>query len=73
VSARLYLALKKRAKQFGDWLLAVLVVALVQLMRLLPTNAAINASAWVARTIGPLLPAHRIGRKNLTLALPERG
>jgi KDO2-lipid IV(A) lauroyltransferase len=51
----------------------VLVVALVQLMRLLPTNAAINASAWVARTIGPLLPAHRIGRKNLTLALPERG
>lgn len=70
---RVFLALKKRAKQVGDWLLAVFVVAVVELMRLLPTNAAINASAFVARKLGPLFPAHRIGRKNLALVLPELG
>lgn len=71
MSVRLILALKKRAKQAGDWLLAVFVVVLVELMRLLPTDAAINASARVARTLGPWLPAHRVGRKNLALAMPE--
>jgi Kdo2-lipid IVA lauroyltransferase/acyltransferase len=56
----------------ADWALAMVVLALLRLLRLMPADAAIGAGAFVARTLGPWLPVHRVGRTNLHHAYPEK-
>lgn len=48
------------------------VAVLYGLMRLLPLDTASTIGAAVLRRVGPLLPAHRVARRNLELAFPER-
>lgn len=68
---RFLLVAKRRLRDAGDWLVAGIIIGLVWLIRLLPTDTAINALAFAARTLGPWLPAHRVGAKNIALALPD--
>ena len=55
-----------------DRLLGALVRAFFAAMRLLGPNMAPRFGAAVLRTLGPLTPAHRIGRDNIAAAFPEK-
>lgn len=55
-----------------DALLGALIRAVFALMRLLGPNGAPRIGAALARGLGPLTPAHRIGRDNIAAALPEK-
>lgn len=54
-----------------DWLIAQAVFAMLRTVRLLPADRAVALGGWLARTVGPLLPADRVGRANLQHAFPE--
>lgn len=66
--ARLY----KTADKAKDWLIARTIFAVLALLRLLPARAGIETADRVARTIGPLLPRHRLATENLRRAYPEK-
>jgi len=56
----------------ADELLGLLVRGLFALMRLLGSRFGPALGGVVARGLGPLTPAHRIGRQNIAAAFPER-
>jgi Kdo2-lipid IVA lauroyltransferase/acyltransferase len=56
----------------GDWFVGAIVLALFWLMRRLGPVRAPATCAAVARTLGPLLPVHRIGLANIRAAFPEK-
>jgi KDO2-lipid IV(A) lauroyltransferase len=49
-----------------------LVAALLWLLRRTDPNRASDAVGWLARTLGPLLPEHRIGRRQMQAAFPDK-
>lgn len=63
---------RQRLARVIDWPFALLVVGLLRLLRLLPADVAIAAGAWLARTLGPLFSANRVGRGNLRAAFPDK-
>lgn len=70
--AKLPWTLRQRLARLFDWPLAVLVVALLRALRLLPVDSAVAGGAWLARTCGPLLRANRVGYANLRAAYPDK-
>lgn len=54
------------------WIQARIVFALWGAFKLIPVNIATNMAAGAVRGLGPLLPRHRTGMKNLALAFPEK-
>jgi KDO2-lipid IV(A) lauroyltransferase len=56
----------------SDRLAGAGLAALIALLRLVPLDAASAACGRLARTIGPLLPVHRVGETNLRAAFPEK-
>lgn len=60
-----------RLAKLADESLAALVRAGFALVRMLGPDRASNLGAAVARTLGPLTPAHRIARDNIDAAFPE--
>ncbi len=54
------------------WLQAQFVFGLFAAFRLVPVKYASAIAAGIVRNLGPLLPRHRIGLKNLKLAFPEK-
>jgi len=50
---------------------AGLVRLFILLFRLMPLPMASAMGGAIARTLGPLLPVHRVGMRNLALAIPE--
>ncbi|RAU21743.1 lauroyl acyltransferase [Paramagnetospirillum kuznetsovii] len=59
----------KRFRQRLEYLAARIIWGL---FGLLPLDAASAAGGWLARTIGPLMGASRIGRRNLARAFPDK-
>jgi len=55
-----------------DWIIGQLVGLLFALLRLLSTSRASALGGWLARTFGPLLPAHRLAADNIVHAFPEK-
>jgi KDO2-lipid IV(A) lauroyltransferase len=55
----------------GDTIVGGIVLGLFALMRRLGPERAPRVCAAVARTIGPLLPVHRVGLGNIRAAFPE--
>jgi KDO2-lipid IV(A) lauroyltransferase len=56
-----------------SWVFEALLARLaLTLFAVFPVALASRLGAWLARNLGPLLPAHRRGLANLRLALPER-
>jgi len=66
----------KRARRRGigvfDWLFAQFVLAILKLLRLMPTETAISFGGRVARLFGRFLPQNRIARDNLRRAFPDK-
>jgi len=54
------------------WLQAWLIFGLFGAFRLIPVEYATGIAASIVRNLGPLLPRHRTGMKNLELAFPEK-
>jgi len=68
--------IKKRvrdtAKSLGESAVGALTVGMLRTTRYFDHKKTSNFFASVARTIGPLLREHKIGRANLTAAFPEK-
>jgi KDO2-lipid IV(A) lauroyltransferase len=58
--------------RLGNGIVGGIVLALFALMRRLGPQRAPEVCAAVARTIGPLLPVHRVGLGNIRAAFPEK-
>ncbi len=58
--------------RLGDRFVAALVGALFAAMRRLGPERASDLCGGIARRLGPFLPVHRLGRRNLRAAFPER-
>jgi KDO2-lipid IV(A) lauroyltransferase len=59
-------------RRVGNGIVGGIVLALFALMRRLGPERAPALCAAVARTIGPLLPVHRVGLANIRAAFPEK-
>ena len=55
----------------GEWLMLAVVTAAFALLRVLGPDRSSNFGGWLTRTIGPLLPVHRIGLANIRAAYPD--
>lgn len=55
-----------------DWLIATLVLSLLNLISLLPAGRAVAFVDRVARRIGPMTSRHRLALENLKRAFPEK-
>ena len=66
------LRFKVRLWLFADRLFGLLVRAVFALLRLLGPDAGPRIGAALARTLGPLTGANRIGRENIAHAFPDK-
>jgi KDO2-lipid IV(A) lauroyltransferase len=64
--------LQRGGRHAGNALLGALTVGLLRALRHTDADRMADFSGWLMRTIGPLLPEHRVGRENLTAAFPEK-
>lgn len=64
--------MRRRLALYGDRILGRIVKYLLAALRRTNPDHAAAVCGAVARTIGPLLPAHRIGEANLRAAYPEK-
>lgn len=62
----------RQLSRYGDRILGRIVKWLLHALRRTDPDRAADLCAAVARGIGPLLPAHQIGRANLRAAYPEK-
>jgi KDO2-lipid IV(A) lauroyltransferase len=58
--------------RFGNWLLGRAVAFVFAALRRTDPDRAADLCAAFARRIGPLLPVHRVGRRQLHAAYPDR-
>jgi Kdo2-lipid IVA lauroyltransferase/acyltransferase len=63
---------RRQLALYGDRIVGRLVKWLIRLLRRTNPDRASDVCGAVARRIGPLLPAHRVGQANLRAAFPER-
>lgn len=73
------MSLKRTMQKFGRRLspltnavMGFLAVGALKTFRLINRTAMANFAGGLMRTVGPLLPEHRIGRANLVAAFPEK-
>lgn len=64
--------LRRQLGLYADRLIGRLVKWLLRAMRRTNPDRAADLCAAIARTVGPWLPTHRIGRANLRAAFPDR-
>ncbi len=62
----------RRLAALGDWLAGMMVAGLFAVMRRLDPDRTSDLCGAVARRVGPWLPVHRIGERQLRAAFPER-
>jgi Kdo2-lipid IVA lauroyltransferase/acyltransferase len=63
---------RRQLTLYGERILGRLVKWLIRLLRRANPDRASDFCGGVARRIGPLLPAHRIGQANLRAAFPDK-
>lgn len=66
------LKLRATLKPTGDRIIGAAAVALLRLLRRFDADRMARALGRAMRRIGPLLPEHRTGRKNLAAAFPDK-
>lgn len=68
---RLY-RLSRALRQVNYWLTARVVMAIMNLLRLMPADTAINFADRTARRLGPLVGRHGVAVDNLRRAFPDK-
>lgn len=58
-------------RRFQQWSIATLVFGFLNLLKILPADAAINGIDWMMRKIGPHTARHKLMRANLRHAFPD--
>ena len=66
------LRLRSFGKRLVDAAAGWLAIGLLHLARWAGGNTLTHFAGWLMRTIGPMLPEHRIGRANLAAAYPDK-
>jgi KDO2-lipid IV(A) lauroyltransferase len=69
---RIFRRAHRAARRAGNAAVGALTVALLKLVRLTNPDRMADIAGRVLRTIGPVLPEHRIARANLVAAFPEK-
>jgi len=64
--------LQRAGRNAGKALLGALTVGLLRALCHTDPDRMADFSGWLMRSIGPLLPEHRVGRENLAAAFPEK-
>ncbi len=64
--------MRRQLALYGDRVLGRLVKWLLRLLRRTNRDRAADVCGAVARRLGPLLPAHRVGQANLRAAFPQQ-
>lgn len=64
--------LRRALKRAGNAVIGATAVGLLRFLRLFDTDRLADAAGWTARTVGPWLPEHGIGRENLRAAFPDK-
>lgn len=70
--SRLTWRARRAVRRAGNATVGALTVALLKLVRLTNPDRMADIAGWTLRTIGPLLPEHKIARENLSAAFPEK-
>ncbi|HEU5019397.1 MAG TPA: lipid A biosynthesis lauroyl acyltransferase [Pseudolabrys sp.] len=60
------------ASRASNAAVGALTVALLRLVRLVDPDRMADGAGWALRTIGPILPEHKVARANLSAAFPEK-
>ena len=71
MNAHLY-RLSRALKQANYWMTAQIAMAVLAMLRRLPTDKALNFADRAGRRIGPLVGRHRVALDNLRRAYPEK-
>jgi KDO2-lipid IV(A) lauroyltransferase len=66
------LRLRRFGKRTGNAVLGRIAVGLLRVVRAANADRMADFAGWLMRSIGPLLPEHRVGRANLVAAFPEK-
>ncbi len=64
--------MRRQFALYGDRILGRLVKWSIHLLRRADPDRTADFCGWLARAVGPLLPAHRIGRANIQAAFPDQ-
>jgi KDO2-lipid IV(A) lauroyltransferase len=64
--------MRRRLSLYGDRIVGRIVKWLLRALRRTNPDRAADLCGAIARSVGPFLPAHRIGRANLRAAFPDR-
>lgn len=65
-------AIRRRLSLYGERIIGRIVRWLIRLLSRASPDRASDVSGAIARRLGPLFPAHRIGRANLRAAFPDK-
>jgi KDO2-lipid IV(A) lauroyltransferase len=64
--------LRRALKSAGNAVIGAIAVGLLKFLRLFDADRLADTAGWTARTAGPWLPEHKIGRDNLRAAFPDK-
>ncbi|HTB45384.1 MAG TPA: lipid A biosynthesis lauroyl acyltransferase [Acetobacteraceae bacterium] len=64
--------MRRRLSLYGDRIVGRIVKWLLHALRHTNPDRAADLCGAIARSVGPFLPAHRVGRANLSAAFPDR-
>ncbi|MBC8128815.1 MAG: lipid A biosynthesis lauroyl acyltransferase [Rhizobiaceae bacterium] len=65
-------ALWKRWRKASNWTSAQAIFAVLAILRMLPPRVGLGTAARIGRWVGPILGRHRLAKKNLARAYPEK-
>ncbi|HLA20702.1 MAG TPA: lipid A biosynthesis lauroyl acyltransferase [Pseudolabrys sp.] len=64
--------LRRILKRARDAIIGAVAIGAIKVLRLVDPDRMADIAGWVTRTVGPLLPEHKLARAQLTAAFPEK-
>ena len=64
--------LRRILKRAGDAIIGAVAIGAIKVLRMVDPDRMADIAGWVTRTVGPLLPEHKLARAQLTAAFPEK-
>ena len=64
--------LRRILKRARDAIIGAVAIGAIKVLRMVDPDRMADIAGWVTRTVGPLLPEHKLARAQLTAAFPEK-